>query len=66
VGTRLTECWDFRPTGIAGFPDLFGAAAGMEIEKRRAATRPAIKVTAEAACRDCWRFCQMEQPGRAV
>jgi Polyketide cyclase / dehydrase and lipid transport len=55
VGTRLTESWEFRSEGIAGFRELFGAAADDEIEKRRVyaargipVTLAAIKRTAEA------------------
>ncbi|MBX7433503.1 SRPBCC family protein [Mycobacterium sp. Y57] len=54
-GTRLTENWEFLPKGLAGFREVFGAAADAEIEKRRAAaetgipaTLAAIKKTAES------------------
>jgi Polyketide cyclase / dehydrase and lipid transport len=54
-GTRLTESWEFRPAGIAGFRERYGAQAEEEIEKRRAAaetgipaTLAAIKKTAES------------------
>ncbi len=54
-GTRLTESWEFLPSGIAGFRERFGAEAAAQIAIRRAAaeagipaTLAAIKKTAEA------------------
>lgn len=54
-GTRLTQSWNFLPTGIEGFRERFGEHADAEIAKRSEmaksgipATLAAIKKTAES------------------
>ena len=47
-GTRLTESWEFRPKGIAGFHERYGADAEAEIEKRRQAAESGIPATLAA------------------
>ena len=47
-GTRLTESWEFLPTGIAGFRERYGAEADGEIDKRRAAAKSGIPATLAA------------------
>jgi hypothetical protein len=47
-GTRLTECWEFLPAGIAGFRERFGAQADAEIDKRHAAAATGIPATLAA------------------
>jgi Polyketide cyclase / dehydrase and lipid transport len=47
-GTRLTESWEFRPAGIAGFRERFGAQGDDEIDKRREAARSGIPATLAA------------------
>jgi hypothetical protein len=55
-GTRLTESWEFRPAGLAGFRERYGEDADAQVQARsRAAaegipaTLAAIKRTAEGA-----------------
>lgn len=47
-GTRLTESWEFREKGLAGFRSRFGEQAEDEIEKRRAAAASGIPATLAA------------------
>lgn len=47
-GTRLTESWEFLPTGIAGFRERLGDAADAEIAKRSEAARTGIPETLAA------------------
>lgn len=48
AGTRLTESWEFRPKGIAGFHERYGEEADTEIEKRRQAAESGIPATLAA------------------
>lgn len=57
-GVELTESWEFRPQGMAGFVERYGDAAPEQIEERTrtahagiAVTLAAIKRIAEAAAR---------------
>ena len=47
-GTRLTESWEFRPAGIAGFRERYGPDADAQIEKRREAAKSGIPATLAA------------------
>ncbi len=47
-GTRLSETWEFRDKGIAGFHERFGDRADTEIEIRRAAAESGIPATLAA------------------
>jgi hypothetical protein len=47
-GSRLTESWEFRPKGIAGFRERFGEHADAEIEKRSRAAETGIPATLAA------------------
>jgi hypothetical protein len=47
-GTRLTESWEFRPAGLAGFRERWGADADAEIDKRREAAKSGIPATLAA------------------
>jgi hypothetical protein len=47
-GTRLTESWEFRPAGIAGFRERYGVDADAEIDKRSAAAKSGIPATLAA------------------
>ncbi|CAN3130377.1 Polyketide cyclase [Mycobacterium sp. smrl_JER01] len=47
-GTRLTESWELRPKGVAGFRERYGAAADSEIAARSAAARSGIPATLAA------------------
>ena len=47
-GTRLTESWEFRPDGIAGFKERFGDDADAQIAKRSEAALNGIPATLAA------------------
>ncbi len=47
-GTRVTESWEFRPDGIAGFYERHGPRAPAEIARRIEAARHGIPVTLSA------------------
>lgn len=47
-GTRLTESWQLRPAGVAGFREIFGERAEAEIEVRRLAAETGIPATLAA------------------
>ncbi|RDH78204.1 SRPBCC family protein [Mycolicibacterium moriokaense] len=47
-GTRLTESWEFRPKGITGFHERYGAEAEAEIQKRHDAAKSSIPATLAA------------------
>lgn len=47
-GTRLTESWELRPAGVAGFRERYGETADGEIAKRSEAARTGIPATLAA------------------
>jgi hypothetical protein len=47
-GTELTETWNFRPKGIAGFHEKYGADADSQIANRTDAAHKGIPVTLAA------------------
>ena len=47
-GTVLTEEWEFRPAGIAGFGERYGDEAQAQIDQRAATARAGIPVTLAA------------------
>jgi ribosome-associated toxin RatA of RatAB toxin-antitoxin module len=47
-GTRLTERWEFRPAGIAGFHERYGSDAEAQIAQRQDAARKGIPATLAA------------------
>ena len=47
-GTELTESWHFRPKGIAGFHERYGADAENQIANRTDAAHEGIPVTLAA------------------
>jgi len=47
-GTELTETWNFRPRGIAGFHEKYGADAENQIANRSDAAHKGIPVTLAA------------------
>jgi uncharacterized protein YndB with AHSA1/START domain len=48
TGTVLTEEWEFRPMGIAGFRERYGDEAQAQIDQRAALAREGIPVTLAA------------------
>lgn len=47
-GTTLTEHWELRPKGIAGFRERYGDQADAQIAERREAARTGIPATLAA------------------
>ena len=47
-GTRVTESWEFRPAGLAGFRERYGADAEAQIANRTEAAHTGIPVTLAA------------------
>ena len=50
-GSRLTESWEFRPAGIAGFHERYGPDADAQIEKRSEAAKSGIPARSHAPLR---------------
>jgi Polyketide cyclase / dehydrase and lipid transport len=47
-GTRVTESWEFRPAGLAGFRQRYGTGAEAQIANRTEAAHTGIPVTLAA------------------
>ena len=47
-GTRVTESWEFRPAGLAGFRQRYGTDAEAQIANRTEAAHTGIPVTLAA------------------